>query len=193
MANAEQRRVTDVRFSPDTGYLAVASADAGICIYRIDEAGACSPQARCYGHSSAVKHLDFSTGSDVLRSNDQGHELRFWDVPSGQPITEGGKVCRDLPWASFRVTLGYHCQGVYRGAADGSSVQAIDRSSDQALLATVDNLGQVHLFRNPCVVPEAPGEPNRRSYNAHASAALDCHFAGSNDELVVTVGGSRTV
>ena len=38
----------------------------------------------CGGHSSAITHLDWSAASDVLRSNDLGHELRFWDVPSGK-------------------------------------------------------------------------------------------------------------
>ena len=108
------------------------------------------------------------------RSNDLGHELRFWDAPSGEPITNAS-ACRDLPWASARVTLGYHCQGVYRNAADATSVHAIDRSAGGELLATVDDLGQVSLLRNPCVRlsgdPEKPGAPNRRSFAAHASAA----------------------
>ena len=71
--------------------------------------------ARCYGHSSAVAHLDWNAASDRLRSNDLGHGLRFWDVPSGQPITDA-KSCRDVPWATFRVTLGYHCQGIFTTA-----------------------------------------------------------------------------
>ena len=70
------------------------------------------------------------------------HARRFWDCPSGDAITNAS-ACRDLPWASARVTLGYHCQGVYRSAADATSVHAIDRNADGTLLATVDDLGQV--------------------------------------------------
>ena len=133
----------------------------------------------------------------MLRSNDLGHELRFWDCPSGEAIALAS-ACRDLPWASARVTLGYHCQGVFRNASDATSVHAIDRSGAGELLATVDDLGQVSLFRNPCVRlsgdPHAPGAPNRRSFAAHASAALDCRWAsakagGDAAELVVSVGG----
>jgi hypothetical protein len=63
-----------------------------------------------------------------------------------------------------------------------------------ALLATTDDLGQVSLFRNPCVRlsgdPHVPRAPNRKSFAAHASAALDCCWAsGGGDELVLSAGG----
>ena len=151
------------------------------------------PVGRCCGHSSAVTRIDWTTSSDVLRSNDLGHELRFWDCPTGAALQPS--VCRDLPWASARVTLGYHCQGIYRSAADATSVNAADRSTSGDLLATVDDLGQVSLFRNPCV--RLSGDPNdrtaanRRSFFAHASAALDCQWVqmGGEEELVLSAGG----
>ena len=198
------RRVNDLRFSPDGRWLAVASADATIHLH--DTLDAAHPRvARCCGHSSAVTHLDWTTTSDVLRSNDLGHELRFWDVPSGEPITVAS-ACRDLPWATARVTLGYHCQGIFRGRADGTGVHAVDRSDDGGLLVTADDLGQLNLFRNPCVRasgdPKRPGQPNRKSFAGHASAALDCQWAhdggagqgragaaGDDDACVVSAGG----
>ena len=97
-----------------------------------------------------MTRIDWTTSSDVLRSNDLGHELRFWDCPTGAALQPS--VCRDLPWASARVTLGYHCQGIYRSAADATSVNAADRSTSGDLLATVDDLGQVSLFRNLAAV-----------------------------------------
>jgi len=63
---------------------------------------------------------------------------------------------------------------------------------------------QVSLHRNPCVRlsgdPNAPRAPNRRSFAAHASAALDCCWASAGGaggagggegggELVLSVGG----
>ena len=100
-------------------------------------------------------------------------------------------MCRDLPWASSRVTLGYHCQGIYRSRADGAGVHAVDRSADGTLLATSDDLGQVNVFRYPCVQPETAHNPNRRSFTGHASAALGCRWAseGAGEEFLLSVGG----
>ena len=190
----------DLRFSPSGQWLALASADATIHLHDA-QAGSYARIARCCGHSSAVIHLDWTVSSDVLRSNDLGHELRFWDVPTGEPINVAS-ACRDLIWASARVTLGYHCQGIFRNRADGTGVHAVDRSDDGGLLVTSDDLGQLNLFRNPCVRasghPTKPGQPNRKSFAAHASAALDCQWAhdggggqggGDDDTCVVSAGG----
>jgi len=180
-----------VRFAPNGRWLAVAAADA--VIYLFDSYEGYQYVASSYGHSSAITHLDWSAASDVVRSNDQGHELRFWSMPEGDPITLASS-CRDLPWVSSTVTLGYHCQGIFH-SANVSGVHAVDRSADGDLLVSADDLGQVNLFRYPCVRPEAAAATNRRSFFAHSSAALGCRWASDGptpapeDELVVSVGG----
>jgi WD40 repeat protein len=181
------RRVNALRFSPDGQYLAVACADA---ILLCDAPSGYAQVARCAGHSSAVTHLDWTTTSDMLRSNDAGHELRFWSAPSGERITHASLV-RDMPWATASVTLGWHCQGIFRNRADGTGVHSVDRSADDRLLVTADELGQVNLFRNPCVRAAAkPDEPNKRSFAAHASAALACRWADDGEgDCVVSAGG----
>ena len=179
-----------MRFSPDGLYLAVGSADSTIYLYD----AAYSQVALCRGHSSAITHLDWTEDSYVLRSNCLGHELRFWDVPSGEQITLAS-ACRDLEWATFSVTLGWHCQGIFRNRADGSGVYCVDRSADGTLLATVDDFGVVSLLRYPCVQAQAKGRSNRAEFNGHASAALACRWAvGVGDgegegESLLSVGG----
>lgn len=127
-----------------------------------------------------------------MRSDDLAHELRFWDVPSGQQISTAS-ACKDLPWASARVVLGWHCQGIFRNRADGTGVHAVDRSADGALLATADDLGGINLHRYPCVRPEARDAPNRCTVVSHASAALCCRWAAEGaaptEEFLVSVGG----
>ena len=134
----------------------VGRADAQIAL--VDAAAGWVEVARCAGHSSAITQLDWTDDGYVLRSNCLGHELRFWDVDpdelrasaTGEQITLAS-ACRDLRWASFGVTLGWHCQGIYASAADGTGVHGVDRSDDGALLATADAYGQVNLLRYPCV------------------------------------------
>jgi len=188
-AGGPRRRVTDLRFSPDAAYLAIGCADAIIYLYAT---GSFQLVTMCRGHSSAITHIDWTEDSTVLRSNCQGHELRFWDVPSGQQISVAS-ACRDLPWASFGVTLGWHCQGIFRNRADGTGVQSVDRSPGGTLLATVDDFGSVNLHRYPCVHPQSKLLPsNRREFAGHASAALACRWAGvsgADGELLLTIGG----
>ena len=107
----------------------------------------------------------------VLRSNDLGHELRFWSMPAGEPITVS-RFYRDLPWVSATVTLGYHCQGIYRYRADGTGVHAVDRSADQQLLVSADEIGPLIAYLLRCVKGETPAASNRRSFFAHSSDCL---------------------
>ena len=190
-------RVTALRFAPGGAWLAVGSADAQIAL--VDAAAGWVEVARCAGHSSAITQLDWTDDGYVLRSNCLGHELRFWDVDpdelrasaTGEQITLAS-ACRDLRWASFGVTLGWHCQGIYASAADGTGVHGVDRSDDGALLATADAYGQVNLLRYPCVArPPRGGPPNRRSFGAHASAALGCRWVGGGigGDRLVSIGG----
>ena len=104
-------------------------------------------------------------------------------------------ACRDLEWATFGVTLGWHCQGIFLGKADGTGIHGVDRSPDGELLATVDATGGVNLHRYPCVQPERRDKPNRSSFHGHASAALACQWVssaergkGGGDQLL-SVGG----
>ena len=43
--------------------------------------------AKCSGHSSTVNHLDWSTDSRVLQSNDQSYELLYWQADRLSPVS----------------------------------------------------------------------------------------------------------
>lgn len=184
-------RVRALRWSPDGCHLCVGSADGGLYLYD----GRYALVTVCRGHSSAVTSFDWSEDSSVLRSNCGSHELRFWDVPSGEQITLAS-ACRDLSWATCTVTLGWHVQGIFSSRADGRGVHAVDRSVDGSLLATADEFGHVNLFRYPCVTAAAKGKPNRREFGGHSSAAVGCCWVRGGEtggkegaETLLSIGG----
>ena len=82
--------------------------------------------------------------------------------------------------ASRSCVAACRCQGIFRNRADGTGVHAVDGRAEGDLLVTADDQGVINLFRYPCVrasgKPDAPGHPNRKSFAAHASAALDCKW-----------------
>lgn len=58
---------------------------------------------------------------------------------------------KDVDWASWTCVLGWPVQGVWPAFADGTDMNAVDRSNNKLALVTADDFGKVKVFRNPCV------------------------------------------
>ena len=71
--------IDDLKYSPCAQYLATASHDCVVDVYRV----AADPRhprgyrhiARCVGHSATVAHVDWSADSSTLMSNCNGYEI----------------------------------------------------------------------------------------------------------------------
>ena len=111
----------------------------------------------CY-HSSRLEH---STDSGCyLQTNDASYEiLRYfvnkperYNTGKHEPdkcrqVTNRNKV-RNLKWHSYTTPLGWGVQGVWPSSADGSDINAVDRSPSMSLVATADDFGDVKIFAN---------------------------------------------
>lgn len=97
-------------------------------------------------HNSYVTHFDFSQDGRYTLSNDGAYELLFADVATGAHIPAASSL-KDTAWASVTTVLGWPVQGIWPQAADGTDVNAVDRSPDHRLLASADDFGKVKLFR----------------------------------------------
>lgn len=76
--------ITDLKYSPDNCYLAVASADTFIDVYSVRNRYA--RVSRCVGHSSTVRHIDWSEDSKVIQSNCSAYEILYWNPRSGKQV-----------------------------------------------------------------------------------------------------------
>src|SRR3546814_145062 len=74
----------------------------------------------------------------------------FSEANTGKQITAASKL-KDTAWATWTCVLGWPAQGIWPSSADGTDVNAVDRSHSGHLLATSDDFGKVKLFRYPCV------------------------------------------
>ena len=100
--------ITDLKFSPDGLFLAAASEDSNIYLYKSSDGLNFSRQAVCKGHQGSVLHIDFSINSLYLQSNGTDCYLYYWDM-SGNMI-KSASLLKDLGWATWTCTLGWPVQ-----------------------------------------------------------------------------------
>jgi microtubule-associated protein-like 6 len=187
-----REEIADLKFSPDDSKLAVGSHDNFIDIYSTRDY---KRLGICKGHSSFITHLDWSTDSRYLHSNCGAYELLFWEGETGRQQTSGATALRDEPWASFTLVIGWPVQGIYPQYADGTDVNAVDRSSkkfgndEYSLVATADDFGLVKLFRHPCLEKGAEAVIGR----GHSSHVTNVRFLPSDQRIVSTGGDDQCV
>jgi WD40 repeat protein len=175
--------ISQIRYSPDGYALAVASHDNFIDIY--DATRNYRRTTRCTGHTSHVSHLDWSTDSSTLQSNDGSYEIVYWNADTGRQIRSSvDTVEADTDWATWTCVLGFPAMGVWPDDSNGTDVNAVDRSHDRKYLASGDDFGHVKLFTYPCVVEDAPFA----KFHGHSAEVTSVRFM-HGDSHVVSVGG----
>ena len=171
--------IDDIKYSPTSKYLAVASHDTCIDIYSVRRGY--QHMHRCNGHSATVSHLDWSADGSILQSNCNAHEILYWDPKTGKQIAANQ---RDQEWNSWTLTLGFGVMGIWPDYSDGSDINALHRNHGKDLVATADDFGLVKLFNYPCVCEDSP----YRGYRGHSSHVMNVRWSPT-DRWVTSVGG----
>ncbi|XP_041850692.1 echinoderm microtubule-associated protein-like 2 isoform X2 [Melanotaenia boesemani] len=181
--------ISNVKYSPDGNFLAVASHDNFVYIYAVTENGRkYSRVGKCTGHSSFVTHLDWSTDSRYLVTNSGDYEILFWEASTGKHVTNMDTL-RNLEWATSTCTLSFNTFGIWPDGADGTDINAVCRSHDGSLLASADDFGKVHLFSFPCSQPRAPSH----EYSGHSSHVTNAAFLHDDSHLISTGGKDTSI
>ncbi|XP_059376519.1 echinoderm microtubule-associated protein-like 1 isoform X1 [Carassius carassius] len=178
-----------MRFSPDGNFLAIGSHDNYIYIYAVAENGKkYSRVGKCSGHSSFITHLDWSVDSQYLVSNSGDYEILYW-IPSVCKQVVSVETTRDIEWATFTCTLGFHVFGLWPDGSDGTDINAVCSSNAKRLLVTGDDFGKVHLFSFPCCQSRAPSH----IYCGHSSHVTNVNFLHDDSHLISTGGKDMSV
>ncbi|XP_027855245.1 echinoderm microtubule-associated protein-like 2 isoform X2 [Xiphophorus couchianus] len=181
--------ISNIKYSPDGNFLAVASHDNFVYIYAVSESGKkYSRVGRCTGHSSFVTHLDWSADSQYFVTNSGDYEILFWEASSGKHVTNMDTV-RNLEWATSTCTLSFSAFGIWPDGADGTDINAVCRSHDGSLLASADDFGKVQLFSFPCSQPRAPSH----EYGGHSSHVTNVAFLHDDSHLISTGGKDTSI
>jgi len=170
-------------YSPDGRVLAVASADQCIYLYAAeDDKYGLGPEgeplnlrrrvadnppsgfrylAKCSGHSSTVNHLDWSTDSRVLQSNDQSYELLYWQADRLSPGL-GMQLLhdqRDTQWDTWSTINGFDVMGMFPKGTDNTDINKTARSNHiegERFVAAATDFGALLLLNYPAVVEGGP-------------------------------------
>ncbi|NXK28596.1 EMAL1 protein, partial [Arenaria interpres] len=178
-----------MRYSPDGNFLAIGSHDNCIYIYGVSENGRKYTRiGKCSGHSSFITHLDWSVNSQYLVSNSGDYEILYW-VPSACKQVVSVETTRDIEWATYTCTLGFHVFGVWPEGSDGTDINAVCRSHGRKLLSTGDDFGKVHLFSYPCSQFRAPSHV----YGGHSSHVTNVDFLCEDTHLISTGGKDTSI
>ncbi|NXE24104.1 EMAL1 protein, partial [Ardeotis kori] len=178
-----------MRYSPDGNFLAIGSHDNCIYIYGVSENGRKYTRiGKCSGHSSFITHLDWSVNSQYLVSNSGDYEILYW-IPSACKQVVSVETTRDIDWATYTCTLGFHVFGVWPEGSDGTDINAVCRSHGRKLLSTGDDFGKVHLFSYPCSQFRAPSHV----YGGHSSHVTNVDFLCEDTHLISTGGKDTSI
>ncbi|KAM9380861.1 echinoderm microtubule-associated protein-like 1 isoform 3-T3 [Phaethornis superciliosus] len=178
-----------MRYSPDGNFLAIGSHDNCIYIYGVSENGRKYTRiGKCSGHSSFITHLDWSVNSQYLVSNSGDYEILYW-IPSACKQVVSVETTRDIEWATYTCTLGFHVFGVWPEGSDGTDINAVCRSHGRKLLSTGDDFGKVHLFSYPCSQFRAPSHV----YGGHSSHVTNVDFLYEDTHLISTGGKDTSI
>lgn len=149
-----QEAIQTVKFSPDGRLLALGSRDNAVYMYQVNNGGRRYAKiGKCSGHASFILHLDWTTDSQVLRTNSGDYEILYWNPTTCRQIGNPSTL-RDCTWATNSCTLTFQSIGIWPENADGTDVNAASTSSDLKLIASGDDWGKVKLYQYPAAQPK---------------------------------------
>jgi hypothetical protein len=96
---------------------------------------------------------------------------------------------RDAEWDSWTCPLGWPVQGIWPASQPNATINAVDVSKDQRLIATADDFGRVKLFNYPCAVAGA----GYTEAAGHSSHVTNVRWNKDNSYLVTVGGKDRAI
>ena len=172
--------VAVLKYSPNARFLAAGNNENTIFVF--DASRDYRTHCRCAGHTTYITALDWSAGSDVLRTNCAANEVLFWDVLNrGSQVRE--RSAAHLGWATESLVMSFTTMGIFEDGDSPDQYNGVDTSSDRSVIVVCDDDGCVKLYNYPCVVKNAPYK-ERGAHCSHVSGV--CFTA--DDSYAVSVG-----
>uniref|UniRef100_A0A671UC96 EMAP like 5 n=1 Tax=Sparus aurata TaxID=8175 RepID=A0A671UC96_SPAAU len=174
--------IHELKYSPDGAHLAVGSNDNSVDIYGVVQRY--KKVGECIGSNSFITHMDWSTDSKFLQTNDGSGRRLFYRMPSGKEVTNREEL-KLVQWASWTCVLGPEINGIWPKYSDINDINSVDANFNNQVIVTADDYGLVKLLRYPCVKKGA----KFKKYLGHSAHITNARW--SHDyQWVITIGGA---
>ncbi|KAE8289853.1 Echinoderm microtubule-associated protein-like 5 [Larimichthys crocea] len=174
--------IHELKYSPDGAHLAVGSNDNSVDIYGVVQRY--KKVGECIGSHSFITHMDWSTDSKYLQTNDGSGRRFFYRMPSGKEVTNREEL-KLVQWASWTCVLGPEVNGIWPKYSDINDINSVDANFNNQVLVTADDYGLVKLLRYPCIKKGAKS----KKYLGHSAHITNARW--SHDyQWVITIGGA---
>uniref|UniRef100_A0A8C6PPX7 EMAP like 5 n=1 Tax=Nothobranchius furzeri TaxID=105023 RepID=A0A8C6PPX7_NOTFU len=174
--------IHELKYSPDGAHLAVGSNENSVDIYGVVQRY--KKVGECIGSNSFITHMDWSTESKFLQTNDGSGRRLFYRMPSGKEVTNKEEL-KLVQWASWTSVLGPEVNGIWPKYSDINDINSVDANFNNQVLVTADDYGLVKLMRYPCIRKGA----KFKKYLGHSAHITNVRW--SHDyQWVITIGGA---
>eukprot|EP00069_Balaena_mysticetus_P019095 bmy_11890T0 len=167
--------IHELKYSPDGTYLAVGCNDSSVDIYGVSQRY--KKFGECVGSLSFITHLDWSSDSRYLQTNDGNGKRLFYRMPGGKEVTNKEEI-KGVHWASWTCVSGLEVNGIWPKYSDINDINSVDGNYIGQVLVTADDYGIVKLFRYPCLRKDSPALD-------HNLSQIIRLFPGSSTEAMV--------
>ncbi|XP_057714633.1 echinoderm microtubule-associated protein-like 5 isoform X2 [Corythoichthys intestinalis] len=174
--------IHELKYSPDGAHLAVGSNDNSVDIYGVVQRY--KKVGECIGSNSFITHMDWSTDSKFLQTNDGSGRRLFYRMPSGKEVTNREEL-KLVQWASWTCVLGPEVNGIWPKYSAINDINSVDANFNNQVLVTADDYGLVKLLRYPCIKKGA----KCKKYLGHSAHITNVRW--SHDyQWVISIGGA---
>ncbi|KAF4017713.1 hypothetical protein G4228_008523 [Cervus hanglu yarkandensis] len=149
--------IHELKYSPDGAYLAVGCNDSSVDIYGV--AQRYKKFGECVGSLSFITHLDWSSDSRYLQTNDGNGKRLFYRMPGGKEVANKEEI-KGVHWASWTCVSGLEVNGIWPKYSDVNDINSVDGNYIGQVLVTADDYGIVKLFRYPSLRKESLADSN---------------------------------
>ncbi|XP_033874936.2 echinoderm microtubule-associated protein-like 6 isoform X2 [Acipenser ruthenus] len=175
--------IQDIRFSPDSRFLAVGSSESTVDFYDLTLGPSLNRIGYCTDIPSFVIQMDFSADSKYIEVSTGAYKRQVHEVPMGKIVTEQSLIER-ITWATWTSILGDEVIGIWPRNADKADVNCACVSHAGLNIATGDDFGLVKLFDFPSTEKFA----KHKRYFGHSAHVTNIRFS-YDDKYVISTGG----